>query len=915
MMANIKKRPELNIVKKVHRFTHGNATEMSRLFEEAGMLTPRIKKAIDKVTKACTPCARSGRPKNSRKLSLKHVNKDFNIEVQADFMTVKHQGVNYELLNVSDCNTAFGERSIVTSRGASQMMQKFEESWICRHGPPEKFSADPEFCQPLFVKYLTGYNIKVNERPARSSHKNGRVERNNGLFKSIFEKMSKEKTQAGIELIVARASFASNMMFWRSKLTPFQLARGYLPGIVGTPQTILTKELMDAYIRISASRAIDASLKARTPKTIPGSMLKPGDEVYVFYKSTNKSVDIQWVTATVEKVRDHFVECRRSRKGPPMRVAFEHIRLIPSSSLAREITETYLEDEISEQDTNDIKTIEEMSTTDTDNIYTDIFGDESDTDEEEELKPIGTAASLFTTTTVGNPEKDIGKMTDVPRHADGQLQSTKQDTLTEIYKVVGGKQLTRSKMAFAPSWVLDSALQEELQSNWKDAYDTVDDREIGNNANVIPSHVLYKVKNEEHNTKRMKARLCPNGNRDRMKKTVRKDSATAQFDIIRLLLSIASILCFRLGCIDIKGAYLQSGPIKRTIYVRPPSELDLPRHILWKLRKLPYGITEAGRQWAKEIESWLIEKAGFRRVKGLSQFYVKRDDKDRIVMIAAKVTDDILIAGSIPALTNFATHICKRYKVRKVLIDDDIQFNGCEISQDHKGNVHMDMNSFLSKLNPIPINKHRRKQVHERSTPNEIELFRSLAGALLWLGSAVMPQASCIASFMQQKVTRLRVKDITDANARLKELRDIKASIRFITPASGLRSEISVTSFSDAAFNISTCQSYGQTGMVVGLLFDENRGRKGPIFHPIDWSSSKQRRVSHSSYGAEILACAETDDRGFHVKQAVQTLFADRKIKHRVNVDSKGLYDTITTLHEGREYRLRQTVQSIRDPF
>ena len=37
--------------------------------------------------------------------------------------------------------------------------------------------------------------------------------------------------------------------------------------------------------------------------------------------------------------------------------------------------------------------------------------------------------------------------------------------------------------------------------------------------------------------------------------------------------------------------------------------------------------------------------------------------------------------------------------------------------------------------------------------------------------------------------------------------------------------------------------------------------------------------------------------------------------RHMLLVDSKGLYDTISTLHEGREYRLRQTVQSIRDSF
>lgn len=48
---------------------------------------------------------------------------------------------------------------------------------------------------------------------------------------------------------------------------------------------------------------------------------------------------------------------------------------------------------------------------------------------------------------------------------------------------------------------------------------------------------------------------------------------------------------------------------------------------------------------------------------------------------------------------------------------------------------------------------------------------------------------------------------------------------------------------------------------------------------------------------------------------AMRSIFPKSSIEHVLQVDSKGLYDTITTLHEGGEYRLRQTVQRIRDSF
>lgn len=57
LMVNIKKRPELNIVKKVPRFNHNDNTEMEELFNEAGMMTNKIRDAMEKITKACNVCA------------------------------------------------------------------------------------------------------------------------------------------------------------------------------------------------------------------------------------------------------------------------------------------------------------------------------------------------------------------------------------------------------------------------------------------------------------------------------------------------------------------------------------------------------------------------------------------------------------------------------------------------------------------------------------------------------------------------------------------------------------------------------------------------------------------------------------------------------------------------------------------
>lgn len=75
-------------------------------------------------------------------------------------------------------------------------------------------------------------------------------------------------------------------------------------------------------------------------------------------------------------------------------------------------------------------------------------------------------------------------------------------------------------------------------------------------------------------------------------------------------------------------------------------------------------------------------------------------------------------------------------------------------------------------------------------------------------------------------------------------------------------------------------------------------------YHVLDWHSSKQARVSFSSAGAEILAAAESADRALLLSEcAARILSLSHPIPFALTVDFYGLYSTITTLHEGIDYR------------
>lgn len=100
---------------------------------------------------------------------------------------------------------------------------------------------------------------------------------------------------------------------------------------------------------------------------------------------------------------------------------------------------------------------------------------------------------------------------------------------------------------------------ENEKNNYKGVYQGMDSKNVPRTANIISSHDFFEVKNTtESGNLKLKCRLVPHGNRDRDKESIRKDSSTAQFPVIPLLLSIAVILGLTIVSLDIKKAYLQA---------------------------------------------------------------------------------------------------------------------------------------------------------------------------------------------------------------------------------------------------------------------------------------------------------------------------------------------------------------------
>ncbi len=148
--------------------------------------------------------------------------------------------------------------------------------WVDSHGPPGIVSADPEFNNSTFVGPLELCGTKFESRPARRHNKIGVVEsRQNslGLFvQRLVKDTERFKVLHGIVIpfvsILSKATFLCNVLRGNSKLSSFELARGYHPSIAGLPKTAVSKEIFDAYKEQMARRAISRMLSSRTPVVV-----------------------------------------------------------------------------------------------------------------------------------------------------------------------------------------------------------------------------------------------------------------------------------------------------------------------------------------------------------------------------------------------------------------------------------------------------------------------------------------------------------------------------------------------------------------------------------------------------------------------------------------------------------------------
>lgn len=160
------------------------------------------------------------------------------------------------------------------------------------------------------------------------------------------------------------------------------------------------------------------------------------------------------------------------------------------------------------------------------------------------------------------------------------------------------------------------------------------------------------LKNSNTPDENAKVRYVAQGYKDHEKPYLVHDMSTLRISSIRVIMSVAAVMKFRLFSHEVTQAYLQSkSHLTRKIFIRPKPQ---DRHVLgikegqaFELVRPLYGLCDAGDYWGDTMQTHLIKDLDMRQTNGDPELYIWKDKgKNNLAGICGMYVDDLLNAGN-----------------------------------------------------------------------------------------------------------------------------------------------------------------------------------------------------------------------------------------------------------------------------
>eukprot|EP00435_Cladocopium_sp_Y103_P004756 s3346_g1.t1 len=189
--------------------------------------------------------------------------------------------------------------------------------------------------------------------------------------------------------------------------------------------------------------------------------------------------------------------------------------------------------------------------------------------------------------------------------------------------------------------------------------------------------------------------------------------------------------------------------------------------------------------------------------------------------------------------------------------EGEFEFCGVKYFQWDDGSIEMSQDSYIQKIAPIEIPRHRRMQSQESLTPTETQRLRQLCGSLQYAAVHTRPDLAAKVGEVQAMVTKACVEHMVTANRILYEAKTRPVNL-MIVPIQ--ENQVTFCAFSDASFETGKGQSTRQGTLIFATDGNMERNVK-TVVCPMAWASRKIPRVVRSTLSAEAVALGATLDR------------------------------------------------------
>nr|GFC58431.1 putative ribonuclease H-like domain-containing protein [Tanacetum cinerariifolium] len=157
--------------------------------------------------------------------------------------------------------------------------------------------------------------------------------------------------------------------------------------------------------------------------------------------------------------------------------------------------------------------------------------------------------------------------------------------------------------------------------------------------------ILKNKRNARGIVCRNKARLVAQGHRQEAGIDYTDVFApVARIEAIRLFLSFASLIGFKVYQMDLKSTFLYE-KIAEEVYVTQPRGFEDPDHLkrVYKVVKALYGLHQAPRAWYERLSTFLLRHR-YRRGSIDQTLFIKKDSND--IMLVQVYVDDIIFSST-----------------------------------------------------------------------------------------------------------------------------------------------------------------------------------------------------------------------------------------------------------------------------